>query len=145
MVKFYLIEIIKTVGSQRVRHDWSDLPPRLVLVTVGENVPASEEDAGNVGSISSQEDPLEEEMATHSSILVWKIPWPRSLAGCSPWGRRVGHDWACPHAQLLHNKNDCLWLGQSVSCLPPNRALVFLSSFELVLDVQEATGISIIN
>ena len=33
-----------------------------------------------------QEDPLEEEMATHSSILAWKIPWKRSLAGCSPWG-----------------------------------------------------------
>ena len=43
-------------------------------MTVGENVPASEEDAGNVGSISSQEDPLEEEMATHSSILGETIP-----------------------------------------------------------------------
>ena len=28
--------------------------------------------------------PLEEEMATHSSILAWKIPWQRSLAGYSP-------------------------------------------------------------
>ena len=26
-----------------------------------------------------QEDPLEEEMATHSSILVWKIPWTEDL------------------------------------------------------------------
>ena len=34
-----------------------------------------------------QEDPLEKEMATHSSILVWEIPWTEgSLAGCSPWG-----------------------------------------------------------
>ena len=34
-----------------------------------------------------QEDPLEEEMATHSSILVWEIPWTgqRSLVGYSPW------------------------------------------------------------
>ena len=31
-----------------------------------------------------QEDPLEEEMATHSSILAWEIPWPWSLAGYSP-------------------------------------------------------------
>ena len=31
------------------------------------------------------EDPLEKEMATHSSILAWKIPWiGRSLAGYSP-------------------------------------------------------------
>ena len=27
-----------------------------------------------------------EEMATHSSILAWKFPWARSLAGYSPWG-----------------------------------------------------------
>ena len=32
------------------------------------------------------EDPLEQEMATHSSILAWEIPWMRSLVGCSPWG-----------------------------------------------------------
>ena len=33
-----------------------------------------------------QEDPLEEEMTTHSSILAWRIPWTESLAGYSPWG-----------------------------------------------------------
>ena len=27
-------------------------------------------------------------MATHSSTLAWKIPWRRSLVGCSPWGRK---------------------------------------------------------
>ena len=32
------------------------------------------------------EDPLEKEMATHSSILAWEIPWTESLAGYSPWG-----------------------------------------------------------
>ena len=32
----------------------------------------------------SQEDPLEEGMATHSSILVWRIPIERSLASYSP-------------------------------------------------------------
>ena len=39
-----------------------------------------------------QEDLLEKEMATHSSILAWRIPWilprRRSLAGYSPWGRK---------------------------------------------------------
>ena len=34
----------------------------------------------------SQEDPLEKEMATHSSMLAWRIPWERSLVGYSPWG-----------------------------------------------------------
>ena len=33
-----------------------------------------------------QEDPLEKEMATHSSILAWRIPGQRSLVGYSPRG-----------------------------------------------------------
>ena len=32
------------------------------------------------------EDILEEEMATHSSILAWKIPWTEEPGGYSPWG-----------------------------------------------------------
>ena len=39
--------------------------------SVGKNPPAS---AGDVGWSPSREDPLEKEMATHSSILAWKIP-----------------------------------------------------------------------
>jgi len=40
-----------------------------------------------------QEDPLEKEMATHSSILAWEIPGERSLTVNSPWGcKRVRHD-----------------------------------------------------
>ena len=35
-----------------------------------------------------QEDPLEKEMATQSSVLAWKIPWTGSLAEYSPWGRK---------------------------------------------------------
>ena len=33
-----------------------------------------------------QENSLQKEMATHSSILAWETPWTRSLEGCSPWG-----------------------------------------------------------
>ena len=41
----------------------------------------------------SQEDPLEKEMATHSSTLAWKIPWTEGVVDYSPWGsQRVGHD-----------------------------------------------------
>ena len=32
------------------------------------------------------EDPLEEGMATHSSILAWRIPWTEEPGGYSPWG-----------------------------------------------------------
>ena len=35
------------------------------------------------------EDPLEEEMAPHSSILAWKIPWAQEPGGlCSSWGHK---------------------------------------------------------
>ena len=34
------------------------------------------------------EDPLEKEMATHSSTLAWKIPGWRRVVGNSPWGRK---------------------------------------------------------
>ena len=44
-----------------------------------------------VGSLD-QEDPLEEELATHSSILV-KIPWTEEPGGLqSMWPQRVGHN-----------------------------------------------------
>ena len=48
---------------------------------------------GDSGSIPALEGPLEEEMATHSSILVEKSHGQRSLVGYSPWGcKRDGHD-----------------------------------------------------
>ena len=34
------------------------------------------------------EDPLKEEMATHSSILAWRIPWTEEPGSYSPWGSR---------------------------------------------------------
>ena len=38
------------------------------------------------------EDPLEEEMATHSSTFAREIPWTEEPAGYSPWGyKRVRH------------------------------------------------------
>ena len=41
----------------------------------------------------AQEDPLEKEMATHSSILAWKIPWVEEPGGLQSMGlQRVGHN-----------------------------------------------------
>ena len=41
-----------------------------------------------------QEDPLEKEIATHSSILAWRIPWTEEPDGLQSTGsQRVGHDW----------------------------------------------------
>ena len=65
------------------------LVPRWFPGAVVKNLPANAGDAWYadmwVQSLS-QEDPLEEEMATHSNILAWKIPWTVSLVGYSPWG-----------------------------------------------------------
>ena len=42
-----------------------------------------------------QEDPLEKEMATYSSILAWKIPWTEESIRLQSMGlQRVRHDWA---------------------------------------------------
>ena len=39
------------------------------------------------------EDPLKEGMATHSSILAWRIPWTEEPGGLqSIWSQSVGHD-----------------------------------------------------
>ena len=45
-----------------------------------------------VGSLG-QEDPLEKEMATHSIILAWEIPWTEEPGRLQPMGsQRVEHD-----------------------------------------------------
>ena len=49
--------------------------------------------AGDLDSIPGQEDPLEKGMATHSSILAWRIPWTEEPGGLQSMGsQRVGHD-----------------------------------------------------
>ena len=42
--------------------------------SVVKNLPTN---AGDASSIPGQEDPLEKEMTTHSSIFAWKIPWTK--------------------------------------------------------------------
>ena len=58
----------------------------------------SKESACNVGDqIRSlgREDPLEKGMATHFSILAWRIPWTQELGRLQSMGsQRVGLDWA---------------------------------------------------
>ena len=54
------------------------------------NLPANKGDVGSIPGFGR--DLLEKEMATHSSILVWKIPWTEDLAGLQSIGsQRVGH------------------------------------------------------
>ena len=49
------------------------------------------------------EDPLEEGMATHSSILAWRIPWTKESGGLRSMGSQsVWHDWATKHSTVFY-------------------------------------------
>ena len=56
------------------------------MVLAVKNLPATAEDIRDLGSTLGWKDPLEEVMATDSSILAWRIPWTRNLVGYSPYG-----------------------------------------------------------
>ena len=76
------------------------MPSRVALVV--KNLPADAGDSKerSVGSLG-QEDLLKEEMATHSRILAWKIPWTEEPGGLQSMGsQRVGQD--CTHSHPLH-------------------------------------------
>ena len=48
------------------------------------------------------EDALEEEMATHSSILAWRTPWTEEPGGCSPWGHKASGTTERAHTPYAH-------------------------------------------
>ena len=83
------------------------------------NLPAN---VGDGGWSLDQEDPLEEEMVTHSSNLAWKIPWTEESGGLQSMGsQRIGHTWAhTAHSQsrdvgkqLQVAGKDKMWLVKS--------------------------------
>ena len=58
--------------------------------SVVKNLPAKQET--QIGSLGWK-DPLEKEMASHSSVLAWEIPWTEELGGLQSMGSLgVGHD-----------------------------------------------------
>ena len=64
--------------------------------------PSGKQDSCNAGDtgLVGREDPLEEEMATHSSILAWKFPWAEEPGGLQPkgWQESDVTQQAHPHA-----------------------------------------------
>ena len=53
-----------------------------------------------------REDPLEEGMATHSSILAWRVPWTEEPGGLqSKELQRIGHDWV---TKYIHMHSYCI-------------------------------------
>ena len=92
---------LQSIGLQRVRHNWaiplffpqlfSNILQGSVWMThmVKNLLTVQETWVRSLG----QEGPLEEEMATHSSILAWRIPRTEEPSGLQSMGsQRVGHD-----------------------------------------------------
>ena len=72
------------------------------VALVVKKLPANAGDIRDTGLISlGQEDPLEMEMSTHSSILAWRIPWTEEPGGLQSMGserfRHDSSDLACAH------------------------------------------------
>ena len=58
-----------------------------------------------------QEDPLQEEMTTHSSILAWEIPWTEEPGRLQSMGsHRVRHNWSTnPHYEHVARRICFVW------------------------------------
>ena len=57
-----------------------------------------------------QEDPLEKEMATHSSILAWEVPWTEEPGRLQPWGcKRIRRDSATKQQQRYNYFTVLCW------------------------------------
>ena len=68
------------------------------MALVVKSLPANAGDKRDAGSILGWGDPLEKEMAPHSSILAWRIPWTEEPGGLqSIVLRSVRDDWANTH------------------------------------------------
>ena len=82
------------VAKSRTRlSNWSD-SPKSFLGSVVKNLLAMQEMQELQVQSLGQEDPLEEGMATHSSVLAWRIPWTEEPGRLQSTGsQRVRHDW----------------------------------------------------
>ena len=103
-----------------------------------------------------REDPLEKGMATHCSVLAWRIPWPeepgrlqsmggqRSLAGYSPWGHKgrtllrthtQQQVKACTKSKNNHERETEIWelrLDQYLSSFLREFSLILMTSLSSV-------------
>ena len=100
-------DLSNRLGLVTSLHFWSSLVAQMV-----KSLPAMQETW--VQSLG-REDPLEKDMATHSSILAWEIPWAEETGRLQSMGsQRVKHDWVLtlglPTLMLnLWSQNGFLW------------------------------------
>ena len=107
----HAVDQMETINIFKVAHqkkkfglqDTVILYVSLVARTV-KNLPAIQETW--VQSLGWEIDPLEKEMATHSSILAWKVPCTEEPAGLQSMGsQRVRYNWATKHKAPFMSKN----------------------------------------
>ena len=87
------------------------------MVLAVKNQPAKAGDIRDAGFIPGSEDPLEDSMATHSTILAWTIPWTEEPGRLQSTGsHRVGLD----RSDLAHthaNRQNTRWRKRWARCL----------------------------
>ena len=87
------------VGIYFLQQQWASLVAQMVKTLTAMQEPWVQ--------YLGQEDPLEEGMVTHSSILAWRIPWTEEPGGLySPWGRKESDTTeATSHARTYSPEN----------------------------------------
>ena len=124
--------ILCHIVSKRVtsRTSQRDLPGSSVV----KNLPMQETWVRSLG----QEDPLEKEMATHYSILAWRIPWREELDGLQSMGLQKSQIWLAtkPTTHLHREKTSeapCLYSPHlCLICFFPSLTLIVLKPLSWV-------------
>ena len=110
---------LPSMELHRVGHDWSDLAASLCIHRISfpsgsavKNPPAMQESQEMWVWSLSQEESLEEGMATHSSFLAWSILWTKRPGRLQSIGwQRVGHDLATEHS--AHRQSHHLYFNET--------------------------------
>ena len=83
-----------------------------IMLSANQDFPGGSEDKASACNVETRvrslgwEDPLEKEMSTHSSILVWRIPWTEEPGGLQSTGsQRVRHEWVTSLSLICKQKN----------------------------------------
>ena len=84
------------------------------------------------------EDPLEKEMATHSSTLAWKIPWTEKPGRPQSAGsQRVGHNWA---TSLHYEYSQWKWWNSSWAISNPKRWCCESAALNMSANLENSSG-----
>ena len=126
-------DILYLVSVPGAEQQWSELHPKVWTPGEGIGYPLQYSSASLVAQLVKnppavretwvwslgREDPLEEGMATHSSILAWRIPWTEE-PGMLYRSQKAGHNWATKHThKVLSDKDQCISLLGCHNKVPP--------------------------